>query len=253
MKMLLVSDLHYTLKQFDWVCQVADQFDLVAIAGDHLDIAAVAALEAQIIVISKYLSRIQSKTRLLVSSGNHDLDMRNAEGERVAAWINGKAFPGIAVDGQLLEMGEAAITVCPWWDGPIGRAAVDVQLSRDAAQRGRRWIWMYHAPPDQSPVSWSGKGYLGDVELRAWIELYQPDVVLTGHIHQSPFKSGGSWADRIGKTWVFNAGRQIGPIPTCVVIDFGAERASWHSMEGVEELELDRPLGQPAAELSRPQ
>lgn len=241
MKMLLVSDLHYTLKQFDWVARVAGEFDLVAIAGDHLDISAVAALEAQIVVISKYLTRIQAKTRLVVSSGNHDLDHRNAEGERVAAWIDARRFPGIAVDGHYLAIGDTAITVCPWWDGPLGHAEVAAQLARDGSQRRGRWIWIYHAPPDRSPVSWSGKDYLGDVELRGWIEAYQPDMVLTGHIHQSPFKSGGSWADRIGKTWVFNAGRQIGPTPTCVVIDLAAERASWHSMEGVEDQALSRP------------
>jgi Icc-related predicted phosphoesterase len=249
MKMLVVSDLHYTLKQFDWVCQVAEHFDLVAIAGDHLDIAAVAALEAQIVVISKYLVRIRAKTRLLVSSGNHDLDLRNAEGERVAAWISGKRFPDIAIDGQCLDLGDTAITVCPWWDGPVGRAGVAAQLARDAEQRRARWIWIYHAPPDQSPVSWSGKGDLGDAELRGWIEAYQPDIVLTGHIHQSPFRSGGSWADRIGKTWVFNAGRQIGPIPTCIVIDLATDRASWHSMDGGEELKLDQALTRPIAAL----
>ena len=253
MKLLLVSDLHYTLKQFDWVYQVADRFDLVVIAGDHLDIAGVAALEAQIVVITKYLARIQSKTRLLVSSGNHDLDLRNADGERVAAWINGKKFPGIGVDGQYVDIGDTGVTVCPWWDGPIGRAAVDSQLARDAGQRQARWIWIYHAPPDRSPVSWSGKAYLGDPDLREWIEEYQPDIVLTGHIHQSPFKSGGSWADQIGKTWVFNAGRQIGPTPTFVVIDLELRRASWHSMEGVEEATLGPARSAPRAEISRPQ
>lgn len=253
MKMLLVSDLHYTLKQYDWVCQIADRFDLVAIAGDHLDIAAVAALDAQILVISKYLARIRSKTRLLVSSGNHDLDERNGEGERVAAWINGKRFPEIAVDGQYLDLGDIGVTVCPWWDGPMGRESVGAQLARDAGRRPARWVWIYHAPPDRSPVSWSGKDDLGDAELRTWIEAYQPDMVLTGHIHQSPFKRGGSWADQIGRTWVFNAGRQIGPVPTFVVIDLATRTASWHSMEGAEELELDRPLSPAMAGLSRPQ
>ena len=41
MRGLLVSDLHYALKQFDWVHAVADRFDLVVIAGDSLDISSV--------------------------------------------------------------------------------------------------------------------------------------------------------------------------------------------------------------------
>ena len=39
MKCLLTSDLHYALKQFDWVSNVAKNFDVVVIAGDHLDIS----------------------------------------------------------------------------------------------------------------------------------------------------------------------------------------------------------------------
>ena len=36
MRGLLVSDLHYTLKQLDWVDNAADRFDLVVIAGGLL-------------------------------------------------------------------------------------------------------------------------------------------------------------------------------------------------------------------------
>ena len=38
MKGLLVSDIHYRLKQLDWLASVAPEFDLVVIAGDHLDV-----------------------------------------------------------------------------------------------------------------------------------------------------------------------------------------------------------------------
>ncbi len=249
MKLLLVSDLHYTLKQFDWVYAVAGQFDLVTIAGDHLDISALAAVEAQMLVISKYLTRIRDRTRLLVSSGNHDLDGRGGDGERVAAWISKSRLPGMAIDGDFVEIEEVAITVCPWWDGPLGCAAVGRQLARDSERRRPCWIWVYHAPPDQSPVSWTGTRHYGDSELLEWIRQYQPALVLTGHIHQSPFKSGGSWVDRIGTTWVFNAGRQIGPCPTHVIIDLAERRAAWYSLAGNEVVHLDQPLIRPVAEL----
>ena len=38
-RILLVSDLHYTLPQLDWVVRSAPSFDLVVLAGDQLDIA----------------------------------------------------------------------------------------------------------------------------------------------------------------------------------------------------------------------
>jgi Icc-related predicted phosphoesterase len=97
-------------------------------------------------------------------------------------------------------------------------------------------------------VSWIGKKHIGDEYLVKWIEQYQPDIVLTGHIHQSPFRQGGSWADRIGNTWVFNAGRQIGPCPTHVIFDTSQRQAMWFSLAGNEIVQLDSPLSRPIPE-----
>ena len=41
MRVLLTSDLHYTLPQLDWVASVAGDYDLVVLAGDHLDVGSV--------------------------------------------------------------------------------------------------------------------------------------------------------------------------------------------------------------------
>jgi Icc-related predicted phosphoesterase len=242
MKVLLVSDLHYTLKQFDWVHGVAPDFDLVVIAGDHLDISSLVNADAQIVVILKYFKRLKEQTRVVVCSGNHDLNARSAEDEHFARWMGKVREIGVPTDGDFLEIGDTAVTVCPWWDGPKACADVGRQLARDAARRGRRWIWIYHAPPDESPVSWAGSRHFGDAELLGWIRAYQPDHVLCGHIHQSPFRNGGSWVDRIGSTWVFNAGRQIGPCPTHVILDLDEPSAEWYSLAGNERVRLDGPL-----------
>ena len=69
MKCLLVSDLHYVLKHFDWVLSIADQFDVVVMAGDQIDARSHVYMRIQIPVILKYLQRLQANTRLLVSSG----------------------------------------------------------------------------------------------------------------------------------------------------------------------------------------
>ncbi len=252
MRGLLVSDLHYALKQFDWVQGVSDRFDLVVVAGDSLDISSYVAVEAQIVVVSKYLRRMAERTRLIASSGNHDLNARGGDGEQVASWLASGRVPGVLSDGEYVELDDVSITVCPWWDGPHGCAAVGRQLARDARRRRRRWIWVYHAPPDASPTSWTGSTYYGDAELVRWAREHRPDVVLTGHVHQSPFRKGGSWVDRIGDTWVFNAGRQMAPEPPCVVFDTEAETAIWSSLAGSEIVKLDQPLVRPVAGFTPP-
>jgi len=97
---------------------------------------------------------------------------------------------------------------------------------------------VYHWPPFGSPTCWTGRRHYGDTDLPAWIESYRPDLVLTGHVHEPPFKPDGAWADRIGDTWVFNPGRQIGPVPAHVEIDLDAGRAMWWSLMGSEEFAL---------------
>ena len=81
MKLLFVADLHYTLKQFDWVVANAGDYDWVVIGGDLLDLASALDFDLQIVVVEKYLARLRQQTRVLVSSGNHDGDARNAADE----------------------------------------------------------------------------------------------------------------------------------------------------------------------------
>ena len=238
MRCLVVADLHYSLPQFDWLLAAAPQFDVVIFAGDALDIGSMVDFRAQILVVKKYLTLLSGITRVILCSGNHDLDDRSAEGEKIARWIGEVRELGIACDGDSLTISDTLFTVCPWWDGPAGRDALVAQLARDAARRPSKWVWVYHWPPLGSPTCWTGRRHYGDEELGGWIDEHRPDVVLTGHVHDPPFKPDGAWADRIGDTWVFNAGRQIGPIPTRVELDLDEQRATWVSLLGIEEINL---------------
>ena len=241
MRILLVSDLHYSLRQLDFVVAAAPDFDLVVVAGDLLDVASGVALDAQVVVVQRYLELVRDATVVVVGSGNHDLTGPDANGEQSALWMADVRAAGIAADGASVLVGDTLVTVCPWWDGPISRAAVEAQLEADAARRPARWLWVYHWPPLGSATCWTGTGHYGDADLAAWIERLAPDVVLAGHVHEPPFRPGGSWHDRIGTTWVFNPGRQIGPLPTRVELDLAAGTATWSSLAGVEEIALSPP------------
>jgi Icc-related predicted phosphoesterase len=248
--MLVVADLHYSLPQYDWLLASADDFDVVIIAGDHIDLSSIVDWRAQSVVVRKYVERLKAKTRLITCSGNHDLDSRNPLGEKVAQWVSDLSRDGVPSDGASLAVDDTLITVCPWWDGPLVRADVARLLSEAAAKRTRRWIWVHHAPPDRSPTSWSGSRYFGDAELVQWIELHQPDIVFSGHVHQSPFVKSGSWVDRIGSTWVFNAGHQFGAPPAHIIFDTEEDMALWFSAAGNQFVHLDQPLVRPVAKLT---
>jgi Icc-related predicted phosphoesterase len=232
MKILYVADLHYTLRQFDWLVDNAARFDAVAIGGDLLDLGSEVHLDLQIVVVEKYLRRLRQKAPLMVSSGNHDGDTRNKADESVAQWVRAFKTEGLFVDGDTLELEGTFVTLCPWWDGPLTCMELEAQLTRANQMVHGRWIWVHHAPPARSAVCWTGRQYLGDEFLLGWIQRFAPDMVFSGHIHNAPFYPNGLWSDRVGKTWVFNPGRQIGSSPTHIALDLERMSAEWISVEG---------------------
>jgi Icc-related predicted phosphoesterase len=92
-----------------------------------------------------------------------------------------------------------------------------LESPRAACGRSRLLVW---------------KKFLGDPYLLEWINRFKPDLVLSGHVHNAPFYPEGSWIDRIGDTWVFNPGREPGPIPTHLNLDLDAMSAEWIAVEG---------------------
>jgi Icc-related predicted phosphoesterase len=252
MRCLFVADLHYSLPQFDWLLRLAPDLDLVVLAGDSLDIASAVDFRAQTVVVRKYLERLGRATRFIVCSGNHDLDSSSAAGEKVPRWLETIRALSIPTDGDSIVIEDTLITICPWWDGPAARASLEAQLAADAQRRdGLRWIWIHHAPPLDSPTSWSGHKSQGDADVARWIVQYTPDIVSSGHIHQAPFRKGGSWVDRIGPTWVLNAGHQFGAPPAYIMLDTTAQEAIWFSAMDVQSVRLDAPLTLPIPSCER--
>lgn len=231
MRLLFVADLHYSLKQFDWLKAHAHGYDAVVIGGDLLDLASPLDADVQIAIVEKYLRLLRQGVTLAVSSGNHDGDSRNAADESVSSWIQGLRSDGVHVDGDSFDLGDTRFTVCPWWDGTVSRDELEAQLEREAAREKGRWIWIHHAPPKGARTSWTGRQFIGDEFLAMWIERHQPDMVLSGHIHNSPFYDEGSWIDQVGKTWVLNPGKQLGPQPSTITLDLTAWTAEWESCE----------------------
>ena len=237
MRILLTSDLHYKLRQYDWLISAAGGFDAVVVAGDHLDAFLPVPTDVQIAALTASMGAVARSTRLLVCSGNHDLDGRNSAGEKTAGWLSAVRSASITVDGDSVTIGDTLFTVCPWWDGPQARSGVEQLLETAARQRSPRWVWIYHAPP-QGLLSWTGKRHYGDAVLAELVARHAPTAVLCGHIHEAPFKREGSWVDRIGDTWLFNAGRQIGDVPARIEIDLAQRAARWISLTGIDERAL---------------
>jgi len=68
-------------------------------------------------------------------------------------------------------------------------------------QQARYTILVAHCPPAHTAVDRLCNGmHVGSQSVRAFIETYQPDLCISGHIHEAPGE------DRIGRTLVLNPG-----------------------------------------------
>jgi len=238
MRLLCVTDVHYHLPQMDWVLEHAGEFDLVVLSGDHLQVGGRSELGVQVVVITTYLDRVSRSTTVVASSGNHDLDGPGDHGEQQAGWLARAAGPSLYVDGQSLDRDGVRVTVCPWWDGPQTRTLVERQLAAAATDRPALWVWVYHSPPAGTRLCTTGSRQFPDPDLAEWIERWRPDIVICGHIHQAPWVDGGGWNDRLGPTWVFNAGHQLGAVPSHIVIDLERRSAAWSGVPEFEQIDL---------------
>jgi Icc-related predicted phosphoesterase len=237
-RILAISDLHYRLRHYDWLVRAAADVDVVALAGDLADVVNPVPIEVQVVVLEQYLDRLAEHAVVLAASGNHDLDGPGEHGEQVAGWLRRPRAGGVVTDGQSVDLDGTRFTVCPWWDGPVSRDSVSAQLAAAAEDRPERWVWLYHAPPAGTVLCRDGRREFPDHDLAGWIDEHQPDIVLCGHIHQAPWVDGGSWWARLAKTWVFNPGRQVGPVPAHLTLDTVAGTADWFGVFNSEQIQL---------------
>jgi Icc-related predicted phosphoesterase len=240
LKLLVTADLHYNLKQYDWVLDQAPLYDAIIMAGDLLDLASNVTPEVQSLVIERYLLKMQAQRRILVSSGNHDVDEN-----QTTSWMTHLRQEGLEVDGMAVSLGDKIqISLCPWWQTDEEKQRLYQQLRADQPDQTKEkicWIWVHHAPPDQTPLSWTGKAFKGEPLLNEWVSEFQPDLVFCGHIHYAPFKQGGAWKLQQGKTWIFNAGSELGSVPTHLIVDLTEETVEWRSSAGSEQCILNSP------------
>lgn len=216
-------------------------YDLLIIAGDLLDMGGFASIDAQIVVVLKYMQQLQERIPLLVCSGaTMTATKRTRPVSSSQPGCAAYKASGCGSTDRACRCTKICTPRAGWREGPVSRQDVEQLLEQERAQAPRKcWMWLYHAPPDASPLSWTGSRHYGDAFLRGVHRVrHRPDFVFGGHIHNAPFTKEGSWIDRIGDTWLFNPGHQIGDFPTHISIDLDTMRARWVAFDRTDERDL---------------
>jgi Icc-related predicted phosphoesterase len=199
MKILHVSDLHFTKHWYHWLSNEAPAHDLLVISGDLLDLHNVTAHSKQIQWVSQW---IDSHPRpVCVCSGNHDLEW-DARTERwtPAYWLRAFDNPLVRGDGQRVMLDGLSLLTISCTTRPKGAPAD---------------IWVVHAPPTNTAVARRPSGRdAGDPDLVASVRSHTPRVVLAGHVHD-PIH----WHERTESTLYLNPGHTAGaPFPNHIIL-----------------------------------
>ncbi len=161
MKWLIVSDLHYGLRQFDWVCEVASDVR----PGRHRGRPArprggVVPIEAQSVAVARRRSHGSARrgpARGVLRQPRPRQTGRHAS-EKPAGWLQTARADQVLVDGDTdAEVGDSLVSVCGWWDGPSDGTPWSGGSRRRPCPAAARWVWVYHAPPTGSPLTWDGR------------------------------------------------------------------------------------------------
>lgn len=245
MRILALCDLHDNRPWYDWVLGEAkgQAWDLIVIAGDFLDQFSLKRSRAdQIAFHLEWFEAMEATGQPWVfCSGNHDendeplvivtndpLPRSLHRAFRESRWMDCARGPGVVVDGKngLLQTrkGAVVVTAVPWRFGVESLSLRrphpdDVQLIRagreSAAKESCPWVLLIHDPPSPSRISTSR----AENATRILVQAFQPDLCVSGHLHEAPLVEDGNIAVRIGRTLCINPGRAEGSVPRAVAIE----------------------------------
>jgi len=194
MKIVSFGDVHMATRNLERMGEVMRDTDLVIVSGDLTNFGGAAEARRVLDDVRRACPRV------LALPGNLDQPevFGVLEEEGVALHGGGMVIDGVAIFG----CGGSNITP---FATPIELTEDEIyrtlQKGYDKVKSQRPLLMICHTPPfdtkcDRIP---SGKP-VGSTAARRFIEEVQPDVCISGHIHES------AGTDTIGSTWIVNAG-----------------------------------------------
>lgn len=242
MRILLTSDLHGDSVKLAWLRDNAPKHDALLVAGDHLDIFTNLNAPAQQKRALFWAEEILKSGRSLAwSSGNHDFfeGEDSPLDEASPRWMREvPVSKRYVTDGESRMLpagsGTLVVTTIPW---PVTGNAVAlksggsmnfqdyvaslIRKGRELRRKhGAPWLVLMHEPPIDTALAIDCHTTEAAF-TRQIIELAQPDFSVHGHIHEAPFREGGSWRAQLGETTCFNAGQSpTGELPHYILLDW---------------------------------
>ncbi|SDU18356.1 Predicted phosphoesterase [Verrucomicrobium sp. GAS474] len=229
MRILVAGDLHNRKEWFAWLSTQVAQFDLVALPGDLLDIFQPDLPRQRAFVEEWFAAEAEKGTALAWCSGNHDGGRWFTNRIEGPCWTDRLRFPSVVGDLECKEFvslsGERFLVSCiPHSEAPTEswESAVESLLTQGWQKRQELswcpWIVLAHNPPVHTAVAATPNDSGGSDHIRLWVERFQPDYLLSGHLHQAP--DLGSFRAELGQCLCLNPGYvEEAEMPSHITVD----------------------------------
>jgi Icc-related predicted phosphoesterase len=194
MRIISFGDIHMSLQTIERLAPELRAADLAILSGDLTNFGG-RDDAAQVLAATR-----QHAPNVLAVSGNLDqLDVIDFLREQ-----------GVCLHGESRRYGALGIFGCGGsnrtpFHTPTELTDEEISLLLERAYAGvadmRPVLMICHTPPAHTTTDRISSGlHVGSRAVRAFIEAHQPEVCITGHIHES------AGVDRVGRTVVINAG-----------------------------------------------
>ncbi len=155
----------------------------------------------------------------------------NMDHAQVTGWLEDEGLnihararelaPGVGIVGVGCSSPTPFGTPSELPDGRLG------ELLDQAMAEAKGWpalLLVAHDPPHGTRIDLVGGRHVGSLAVRAFVERVQPDVCLSGHIHESRAM------DAVGRTAVVNPGMLAQGGYACIGLSGGALSVSLHTL-----------------------
>ncbi len=194
MRIVSFGDIHMSLRTIEQLAPELERADLAILSGDLTNFGGPPEAEAVLAATLRHARAV------LAVSGNLDQP----------AVIDFLRQRGVSLHGEGRRIDEVGIFGCGGSNFTPFHTPTELNEEEIAAllERGYQQItaaahvvMVCHTPPANTATDriFSGQ-HVGSLQVRSFIEEHQPDVCITGHIHES------ASVDHIGRTTVINAG-----------------------------------------------
>lgn len=252
MRVLHVTDLHFSKPWFEWLLRNAIRYDLVCISGDlfdlcgpefiHNDGGEVIAQQSEWLTDWMRAYVKETPTPLALCSGNHD-DLGWAVAIRFL-FPKGKILSDQS--SEILDLrGQKLVVSCLPYFGDDEVSQTLLEGDRLRHEHGAKWIVLSHEPPFLVEPVCTIFGEEAHRQLHGVEELlaeHRPDYVLSGHIHELPYGRVGDCWRPFQNTTLLNPGQNDeAAIPNFIEFDPFTHRAAWSfTARGGSQLRIQR-------------